>query len=150
MEKKAIKGVQALAWIAIVVGLWSSFSWTRLLLSPEKATAYTANMNRSWLIFTATSFKINVFGIIAIMLVGVLAGFMMLKKKEKGRKLFIYTSIAFPAYNLLWIMANLLMKRAVSLFVVNIIVGAIFCIIIIKYLNSHKVKECFKSGGPNA
>jgi len=144
MEKNNIKGLKILAWAVIVLGLWSIFSWTRLLLSPEKMITHIDIMNKMGTVFTPLSFKINRIGIMTIMLIAIVSGILVLKQKEVGRKVLIFTLIAGPSYYLIWVMINLILGRKIGLFIFNIVVGIPLCYFIIKYLTRPKVKEQFK------
>lgn len=140
-----VKAVKVIALIALVSYTFTGASWIRLLLIRPLFEEYLNSMNNSGLIFTPVTLIINSIGIVLIDMLGAIGALFILKRKEIGRKLFIAAILLWPVHDALWIFINMWLGMEVSLFVLNMVIGSIISIIVVKYSNHPKIKGTFEA-----
>ena len=143
MEKKRSKGVTILGWLNIIVSFYI-YHYAKTLLIRERffeklEILQSVNINHTSLSYTT----VNIAGVILCVIVFI-AGILVLRLKEIGRKLAIYSCIAgllVAMFELIY----LLVQRSNPVIVLFVLVLLILPAgIYIYFLTRPKVKEQFK------
>jgi amino acid permease len=141
--KDTFKKAKVIAWITIIGYSYSIISWIGLLIEHTRFDEHLSSMNNRGILFTHQLLVVNSIGIIVIQSLCVIGAFLVLNNKEFGRKFFIASFLLWPIHNVIWLVFNLLQSRRIGLFVINILIGVIFSIIVYRVFTRASMKSNF-------
>lgn len=142
MEKKSLIGLKVLGWL-LIIGIISIYSYIKVLTAPTGISDAVEKWNSMNINYTSFSYTLIMVVGIGASIISFIAGILILKLKEIGRKLDIYSSGAFILYGLCVTTYHLIRKSDMSV-IIPFQFSLMFYIVFIYYLTRPKVKEQFK------